>query len=131
MKNILRVGIVLLFPVLLFAQSTSWTVPESDANMDNPREANDASIEAGKVAFETFCQMCHGEGGAGDGAMLDMLRIESMPDFTDAGTLGEQSDGTLFFKIGNKGENKMPAFAARVTEEQRWDIVNFLRTLSD
>ncbi len=131
MKNILRVGVALLFPVLLFAQATSWTVPESDANMDNPREANDASIEAGKAAFGQFCQACHGEGGAGDGTMIAMLRIENMPDFTDAATLGEQSDGALFFKIGNKGENKMPAFAARVTEEQRWDIVNFLRTLSD
>ena len=45
-------------------------------------------------------------------------------------TLQEQSDGTLFFKIGNKGDNKMPAIV-RVTDQQRWDLVNFLRTLSD
>lgn len=130
MKNKLRGGGALLFPVPLFAQGGTWSVPEEAANMNNPRVANDESIEAGKTAFGEFCQTCHGEGGAGDGPMVSMARIEYIPDFTDATTLQEQSDGTLFFKIGNKGDNKMPAIV-RVTDQQRWDLVNFLRTLSD
>ena len=131
MKNILCVGIALLVPVLLFAQSDTWSVTESASSMENPREADSASLESGKASFGQFCQTCHGEGGAGDGTMVPMLRIENMPDFTMSDAFDGDTDGDIFFRVSNKGENKMPAFASRMSDEQRWDVVNFLRTLSD
>jgi len=48
-------------------------------------------------------------------------------DFTDAHMMGEMTDGEIFYKI-TEGRKPMPSFKKRMTEEQRWQLVNYVRT---
>jgi mono/diheme cytochrome c family protein len=41
----------------------------------------------------------------------------------------QQSDGALFYKI-TEGRGPMPSFKTTLTEQQRWDVVNHIRTLA-
>jgi mono/diheme cytochrome c family protein len=50
-------------------------------------------------------------------------------DLTDASHMNALGDGELFYKI-SEGHRPMPAFRKRLTEEQRWQLVLFLRSLT-
>ncbi len=50
-------------------------------------------------------------------------------DFTDPHMIGEMPEGEIFWKI-SEGRRPMPSFKKQLTEEQRWQLVNYLRTLA-
>ena len=72
--------------------------------------------------------MCHGSRGDGKGELVGRLKLE-VPDFTDPETRKKRTDGELFF-ILTDGHGEMPGEGARLTPEWRWDLVNYIRTLS-
>jgi len=41
----------------------------------------------------------------------------------------EMTDGEIFYKI-SEGRRPMPSFKKRLTEEQRWQLVNYVRTFA-
>jgi len=41
----------------------------------------------------------------------------------------QQTDGAIFWKI-SEGNSPMPAFQEAFSDAQRWDIVNYVRTLA-
>ena len=91
----------------------------------NPVSPDAGSIERGKVLFIKYCASCHGTGGKGDGPVAARLPVET-PDLTRiAGVL---KDGDLAWKIAT-GRSPMPKWGDKLTEEQIWDIVNFIRHL--
>ena len=104
----------------VFAIGTSLLVAQQASTTRNPLAMSADAIAAGRVAYDQACQTCHGPGGAGErGPALD------------TGGFGHGSeDGDLFRTIreGLPG-TQMPAFRA-LTDEQVWQIVVYLRTLS-
>ena len=70
--------------------------------------------------------MCHGARGAGDGTLANSLRI-TIPDFQ---THSKRTDGELFY-ILTEGHGRMPAEGERLSPEWRWDMINFVRSLSN
>ena len=50
-------------------------------------------------------------------------------NFTDSHMMSEMTDGELFWKL-SEGRRPMPSFKKRLTEEQRWQLVNFVRTFA-
>jgi mono/diheme cytochrome c family protein/uncharacterized membrane protein len=96
-----------------------WQAPSSATGQQNPVTADRESIAAGKSLFGQYCVSCHGTAGKG-GAIG--------PDLTGP-SVQNQTDGALFWKI-TQGQSPMPSFEATLTPHQRWDIVNYLRTLA-
>ena len=96
----------------------------------NPVPATPASVNAGKVAYDTYCALCHGPAGKGNGPLA---KPDAMPqDLTDATWVYGSSDGEIFDLIakGPAGPApKMPAFKGTFSDQDLWNIVNFLRSL--
>jgi mono/diheme cytochrome c family protein len=104
-----------------------WRAPERAAGASNPIISDQHSVAAGKVVYRKQCQSCHGALGKGDGPGANDLKV--MPsDLSDSG-LWSESDGALFWKITH-GRKPMPAFSKLLTDEQRWQVVNYIRTLA-
>jgi len=88
-----------------------------------------ASIVRGRAVYMGHCATCHGSGGAGDGLAATSATSGSV------GLIGkrtaDRTAGELFWLItrGVTG-SAMPGFADRLSPEQRWDVVNFVRTLA-
>jgi mono/diheme cytochrome c family protein len=99
--------------------------------MKNPVPANADSLSLGKDLYDEHCLMCHGEKGMGDGAMADTL---SRPpgNLADPQVMEELTDGELFWRI-SKGDDLMPSFETEkpLPEEDRWHIINYVRTLAN
>jgi mono/diheme cytochrome c family protein len=71
--------------------------------------------------------LCHGKNGDGKGEMVEEMKI-SPADFTKPETLKDRTDGELFAIIG-VGKDPMPSQGSRMTDQQRWNLVNYLRAL--
>ncbi|MBI5016200.1 MAG: cytochrome c [Deltaproteobacteria bacterium] len=88
-------------------------------------ETEDA-LRSGKSVYVRLCLSCHGTSGAGDGPMAKSLPHRP-PDF--AKVLRAQTDGEIFWKI-SRGGGAMPSFGKKVSEEERWQLVHFLRVVA-
>ena len=109
------------------AGGDQWTAPARAAKKKNTVAADDKSIADGKVMYLQECRACHGDAGKGDGPSAHDL--EKTPGDLSNPKMWEQSDGALFWKI-TEGRKPMPTYAQRFTDEQRWSIVNYVRTLA-
>jgi mono/diheme cytochrome c family protein len=105
-----------------------WPVPEEAKKLKNPVPPTPTSLEAAKAIYMDNCAQCHGEQGKGDGP--EAMMYDPMPaDLSDAHMMSEMSDGEIFWKI-SEGRRPMPSFKKRFTDEQRWQLVNFVRTFA-
>ena len=104
-----------------------WKAPPRAAARKNPIPADDASIAAGKAAYAANCLACHGAKGKGDGPAAPSLK-RPVGDLSSQ-KAQEQTDGALFWKI-TEGRPPMPAFEKLLAEDQRWHVVNYIRTLA-
>ncbi len=131
-----RVGIVLLGTALGVVLAVSalphdpkdWPVPEAAKKMKNPVPCTQAALRAAKDIFNDQCVKCHGDTGKGDGPDAMMYTPEPA-DLTDAHMMGMMSDGEIFYKI-SEGRKPMPAFKKVLSDEERWQLVHFVRTLA-
>lgn len=72
--------------------------------------------------------MCHGQDGDGKGDLAESMGLQ-LRDFRDPKALKDFTEGELFY-IVSKGKGKMPSNEDRTKPEQRWDLVNFIRSLT-
>jgi mono/diheme cytochrome c family protein len=106
----------------------AWEVPARAAKKKNPFPADEKSIAAGREVYVKECLACHGQKGKGDGSGATGLRKRPSNFTTEA--FHAQTDGALFFKT-TEGRKPMPAYRKTLTEEERWHVVNYLRTLKE
>jgi mono/diheme cytochrome c family protein len=111
------------------ADSTSgkWLSPGPSAAKKNPITSTQDSIAAGQKIYSKTCMTCHGKGGDADGPAVIELNIH--PAKLSDPRLATESDGSLFWKI-TTGKKPMPAYGKRLSETDRWNLVNYVRTLS-
>jgi mono/diheme cytochrome c family protein len=105
-----------------------YTIPEKDAQMANPVKPTEASLAAGGKFYSSQCAMCHGKGGDGKGDLAEQMGLK-MPDYRKPGSLAKFTDGELFYILTN-GMGKMPAEGDRTPDEKKWNVINYLRSLS-
>ncbi|MFQ5942421.1 MAG: c-type cytochrome [Anaerolineales bacterium] len=102
-------------------------VPEEAAAVPNPFAEDEESTALGAELYATNCALCHGETGEGDGPASSGL--EKTPADLHEGHVQGLSDGALFYIISHgKPETPMLAWEDVLEEDERWHVVNFLRT---
>ncbi len=106
-------------------QSNPWVAPESASRQQNPQEPTAKSISQGKKIFTAFCQSCHGSGGEGNGVAAAALK-KKPANFRDS-ILHLQPDGILYWKI-SEGRGDMAPYKNSLTADQRWHLVNYIRS---
>ena len=109
------------------AAPVQWVAPERAAARKNPVAVNDTSIALGKKVYDRQCASCHGTKGKGDGTAARKLSMR--PGDLSSPKLWEQSDGALFWKIA-EGHKPMPTFKDLMSDEERWPVIIYVRTLA-
>ncbi|MEY2818962.1 MAG: hypothetical protein RL275_2425 [Chloroflexota bacterium] len=107
----------------------------------NPVPADETSIARGAQLYQIHCAMCHGAGGKGDGTVAAFLVKKKPADLTSE-VVQAKSDGSWFLTITNgiwnpnntlfpevQFSGQMPPLNENLTVRERWDVVNYLRTL--
>lgn len=108
-----------------------WPAPAEAAALNNPVKNRPEMAKLGKELYEQRCLDCHGREGKGNGFMSAQLKREGQPIAPTNLTsqmVQANTDGELFWKITN-GKSPMPASRVRFSDEERWAIVAYLRTL--
>ena len=94
---------------------------------ENPVEADEASITRGGALYAIHCQMCHGQTAEGTGPIAAFLA--NKPANLTSPVVQSKSDGSIFLTITNGVTGKMPPLNENLLVGERWDVVNYLRTL--
>ena len=79
---------------------------------------------AAETTFKTKCAVCHGADGKGETAMGKKLGAQNL----GSPEVQKQSDAQLA-AIVSKGQNKMPAYNGKLTDEQISDLIKYIRSL--
>lgn len=95
---------------------------------ENPVEADEASVGRGALLYDIHCKMCHGATAEGNGPIAPFLA--NRPANLTAPVAQSKSDGSIFLTITNGIDGKMPPLNENLTVPERWDLVNFIRTLT-
>jgi putative copper export protein/mono/diheme cytochrome c family protein len=96
----------------------------------NPVPATSASIDAGRVVYRQNCIPCHGADAKGDGPLAHTMD-PAPADLTYHMAPGVHPDGDIFNWISNGFPGSaMPAFKDHLSEQQRWDVINYLRSVA-
>jgi len=115
--------------ILAFTVSGDWDIPAEYAEMENPFDADDESLDIGKDIYIMHCKSCHGKYGEGDGPKADNLDSDC-GDFT-LEEFQEQSDGVLFYKT-KFGKDDMPTFEKKIPDDDEiWHVINYIRDMGE
>lgn len=108
-------------------QNKPWDVPAKYKAMKNTFKGDKSLDAAGKMLWAKHCKSCHGAKGLGDGPKAKQLK-SSAGDFSTK-EFQANTDGQLYY-MSFVGRDEMPNFEKKITEEEdRWAIINFIRTL--
>jgi mono/diheme cytochrome c family protein len=121
------------------AQEDPLPVPERSIPVDgpasipnlgapvNPVPADDVSIQRAANLYVINCAMCHGSTGEGNGQIAALLA--NKPSNLTLDITQDKSDGALFLTLTNGVAGRMPPMIENLTVRDRWDVVNYMRTL--
>lgn len=124
-----RVGIVgasmcLLFAAGASAQYQGWTIPEGGKDEKSPVKNAAEAAQKGKSLYAANCAKCHGPEGKGNGPDSDHAA-----DLTDEFRTELNPEGVLYYKIWNGHLQDMPAFKSKLTKDEVWSLVEYLKVL--
>lgn len=100
---------------------------EAAAKRPNPIRTSPESMERGRQLFGIYCTPCHGPEGKGDGPVSP--KFVPPPDIGHPAIQAMRTDGYIQHVIGTGG-TVMPAYGEALSPEERWHVVNFLRSLA-
>jgi mono/diheme cytochrome c family protein len=100
-----------------------------DTVAPNVVPADEVSIQRGGILYSIYCALCHGDNGQGDGSLAKYYEERPIRSFTSS-SVAAQFDGQLFQTI-TEGYSRMPPQAEALSPRERWDVINYIRTLAD
>jgi mono/diheme cytochrome c family protein len=104
-----------------------WVAPDDAKKVKNPIPPTAASLSAAEQTFTDNCVLCHGEKGLGDGPGAKTIKVKPA-NFADPKLQASETDGALFWKMTN-GRGPMPSWRDTLTDEERWQLVGYIRKL--
>ena len=105
-----------------------WKAPAKERKVKNPIPSSSESRSRAQKIYVDKCASCHGVRGDGNGEMAKALDPHPS-DFTDRHMMKEMTDGEIFWKI-TTGKGPMPSYQKELTENERWDLVNYIRSFA-
>jgi mono/diheme cytochrome c family protein len=121
-------ALIVLSIVLGVTRRGQWNIPDEAKLRQNPIHASPQALDSARILYDDHCERCHGKAGKGDGP--DATKFSTSPrDLSDSSRMSAQSDGELFYKI-SEGRRPMPEFKTKLTEEQRWQLVLLIRSMT-
>ena len=116
-------------PSVTAAASTGSPLPPGAAETvirSDPAARLQESVQRGAEIYAVYCSCCHGTTGLGDGPVA--RRGFPPPPPLPSGKSLQMKDGQLFH-ILTFGQGSMSSMAAQLSRDQRWDVINFVRSL--
>lgn len=95
----------------------------------NPVPADSVSLQRGEILYSIHCSLCHGPDGSGDGSLAKYYSENPPTDLT-AAYVAFIFDGALYRTL-TQGIGQMPGLSENLTPRERWDVINYLRTLEE
>jgi len=102
--------------------------------ISNPFPITAAGLKSGEELYTTFCGICHGKKGDGNGWLVDEANLASAypaqpANFLDA-TFQEvgNTNGRYYHSI-MYGKNVMGGYADKISYEERWNVIHWIRAL--
>lgn len=111
----------------VMAPFTQVQIDSVAPTLSNPLPASQDVLARGAVVFANQCFACHGAQGEGNGPVVGNGRFPAVPSLKSAGTLA-RSDGYLYAII-RVGRGSMPPYGAKITHDDRWAVVHYVRQL--
>jgi mono/diheme cytochrome c family protein len=130
-RNIMAITVIATFFVTFSAMKfqqdppAPWPVPAEYKNMANPTKGDAEALKMGEMLYKRHCASCHGRTGLGDGPKARGLKTFA-GDFS-GDFYQNQTDGEHFYKT-LVGRDEMPAYQNKVTDEDIWAMVSYMRT---
>jgi mono/diheme cytochrome c family protein len=123
----IAVSVVSLVAISASAQNPGGS-PEAK-KLKNPVASSPDSIKAGAASFGKYCKFCHGADAKGNGPMAPKDTHPS--DLTDAKWDRGSTDGEIFtvIKEGAGPKFDMKGFKSKMTDQEIWNVVNYLHSL--
>jgi len=91
----------------------------------NPIPVSSESLRKGQIKFDIYCSPCHGFYGNGSSRLNGQfpnpptLHSDKIRNWTDA----------RIFAVITDGQNVMPSYSSQLTVDERWTVINYLRSL--
>jgi mono/diheme cytochrome c family protein len=113
-----------------------WLAPRGEKSLQSPEEAralknpvvpNEQTLGAAKAIYLEKCANCHGESGKGDGP--EAMMYDPAPADLSRAHVRQMTDGEIFYQI-TEGRKPMPPFKNQLSEEQRWQLVHYVRAFA-
>jgi len=125
--SMIAVSVVSLVAVSARAQNPGGS--DEGKKLKNPVASSPDSIKAGAAAFGKYCKFCHGADAKGNGPMAP--KDTHPPDLTDAKWDRGSTDGEIFLVIKDGAGPKfdMKGFKSKMTDQEIWNVVNYLHSL--
>jgi mono/diheme cytochrome c family protein len=125
------VSVLIGVGALVFGLATALAAEIPLRERSNPVPATADSLARGREVYLEACWICHGATGLGDGPLG--VTLNPRPSNLQIHTvLGVHTDGQLFEWVANGFPNSpMPEFSETYSEEDRWNVINYIRTFAD
>ncbi len=123
-KKYILLSFLLLILSMVKVSAQTWIVPDESKAKVCSFLFTKETAEKGKVIYQKNCQSCHGIPGQNNPA-----KITPNPGDPAGTKYQSQKDGEMFWKITN-GKAPMPQFQNILSEEERWDVISFVRSFN-
>ena len=93
--------------------------------LKNPLRATASTLKRGQAMFNTYCIVCHGPNGMGDGTIVPKF---PRPPSLQSDKVRGWPDGRIYHTV-TMGQNLMPSYASQIDPQDRWAIIHYVRAL--
>ncbi len=95
----------------------------------NPYRITKASLAQGKLLYDIYCGICHGEKGDGNGYLVrDDGKYPAQPAILTSDEFVAASNGRMYHAI-MYGKNVMGSYADKLSYQERWEVIQYIRAL--
>lgn len=103
------------------------TAIEAGKVLKNDVALTEENLKKGQEIYNTFCIVCHGKWGEGNGPVVGPNRFPAPPTLHDD-AIKAYPDGRIYH-VMTKGKNTMPGYEDKISQRDRWYVVHYLRVL--